>query len=151
MMVKLADVTRINLASARHQIEVLSKRQEPAAGRRQSAFLPIETILCLAAMRSVDHRRFGGTTAHLAERPVPELARLFRRPPSSVLAKMANLDGSRPNGALWDRPAAEALLSDGGIGLERAYAIVITAARRVGVDRTALPDFLNEGSVVRAG
>lgn len=142
MKARLSDVTRIDLASARHQMDLLAKRPTVPAGRRQSAFLPLETILCLAAMRAVDHRRFGGSTAHLAGSPVQELARLFRRPPSSILAKMANLDGSRRNGARWDRPAAEALLSDGAIGLERSYAIVIIAARRAGVDETELPDFL---------
>jgi hypothetical protein len=30
------------------------------------------------------------------------LARLFSRPPLSVLAKMANLDGSRSQGGKWD-------------------------------------------------
>lgn len=138
----LSEVTRIGLASAREQIEALLMRPVVAEGRRQSAFLPIETILCLAAMPSVDHRRFGGTTAHLAGPPVQELARLFRRPPSSILAKMANLDGSRSNGARWDRPAAAALLADGAIGLERAYSIIMVAARRAGIDEAALPDFL---------
>jgi len=138
----LTRVTGINLASAELQVRQLLQRPAAVPGRRQAVFLPVETILCLAAMRSVDHRRYGGTTAHLAEHPVPELARLFRRPPSSILAKMANLDGSRPNGARWDRPAAEALLSGSAIGLERAYAIIIVAARRGGADESILPDFL---------
>jgi putative restriction endonuclease len=138
----LIRVTGIDLASAERQLEQLLQRPAAVPGRRQSAFLAVETILCLAAMRTVNHRRFGGTTAHLAEHPVPDLSRLFRRPPSSILAKMANLDGSRPNGARWERPAAEALLSDGAIGLERAYSIVIVAARRAGVDESMLPDFL---------
>jgi putative restriction endonuclease len=50
----------------------------------------------------VNHRHFGGKTAHQAPEPVQLLARLFSRPPSSVLAKMANLDGSRSHGAQWD-------------------------------------------------
>ena len=70
------------------------------AGR--SPFLPVETLLCLAASFLVNHRHFGGGTAHRAPEPVPSLARLFSRPPSSVLAKMANLDGSRSHGARWD-------------------------------------------------
>ncbi len=142
MTAGLTRVTSIDLASAERQVEHLLERPVAVPGRRQSAFLPVETILCLAAMRSVNHRRYGGDTANLAEHPVPELASLFRQPPSSILAKMANLDGSRPNGARWDRPAAQALLSDGGLGLERAYAIIIVAARRMGVDESMLPDFL---------
>ncbi len=143
MRVELADLIRIDVEAASRQIHELSNRSPAVPGRRQSAFLPIETILCLAAMRKVNHRRFGGSTSHLAEAPVAELARLFRRPPSSILAKMANLDGSRSNGARWDRPAAEALLADGAIGLERAYAIILLAARRAGLDELALPDFLS--------
>jgi hypothetical protein len=34
--------------------------------------------------------------------PVPSLGQLFARTPSSVLAKMANLDGSRSHGGRWD-------------------------------------------------
>jgi acetylornithine deacetylase/succinyl-diaminopimelate desuccinylase-like protein len=59
----------------------------------------------------VNHRHFGGSTAHRAPEPVPSLARLFSRPPSSVLAKMANLDGSRAHGGKWD-VLAGAILRD---------------------------------------
>lgn len=142
MRASLADVVELGLESAHEQMSMLVEREAAIAGRRQPAFLPVETVLCLAAMRLVRHSRYGGSTAHMAEYPVPELAELFRRPPSSILAKMANLDGSRPNGARWDRPAAQALLADGGIGLERAYSIVLLAARRAGVDEIMLPDFL---------
>lgn len=142
MRASLADVVELDLESAHEQMSMLLERTAATAGRRQPAFLPVETILCLAAMRLVRHSRYGGSTAHMAEYPVPELAELFRRPPSSILAKMANLDGSRPNGARWDRPAAQALLADGGIGLDRAYSIVLLAARRAGVDEIMLPDFL---------
>src|SRR5208282_3379047 len=74
----------------------------PVSSGRQVTFLPVETLLCLAASFLVNHRRFGGSTAHQAPEPVPSLARLFSRPPSSVLAKMANLDGSRSHGARPD-------------------------------------------------
>jgi len=59
-------------------------------------------MMCLAASFLVNQRRFGGSTAHQAPEPVPSLARLFSRPRSSVLAKMANLDGSRSHGGKWD-------------------------------------------------
>jgi putative restriction endonuclease len=72
---------------------LLARRPIPSG--RQVAFLPAETLLCLAASLLVNHRRFGGTTAHQAPEPVPSLARLFSRPPSRVLARLANLDGSR--------------------------------------------------------
>ena len=68
--------------------------------------------MCLAASFPVNHRRFGGATAHQAPEPVPSLARLFSRPPSSVLAKMANLDGSRSHGGKWDILAGAMLRDD---------------------------------------
>ena len=62
----------------------------------------METLLCLAASFVVNPRQFGGANLHRVPPPVPELARLFSRSPSSVLEKMRNLDGSRPHGAKWD-------------------------------------------------
>jgi putative restriction endonuclease len=94
----LADYLDLTVGQAREQLRALASRR-PARGGRQVAFLPAETLLCLAASFLVNHRHFGGTTAHQAPEPVPSLARLFSRPPSSVLAKMANLDGSRSHGA----------------------------------------------------
>jgi len=79
---------------------------------RRVDFLPVETLLCLAATANVDHHHYGGGTSHLAPAPVPELASLFERTPASILAKQANLDGSRPNGARHELETAEALLSD---------------------------------------
>jgi hypothetical protein len=94
----LADYLDLTVGQAREQFRALASRRA-ARGGRQVAFLPAETLLCLAASFLVNHRHFGGSTAHQAPEPVPSLARLFSRPPSSVLAKMANLDGSRSHGA----------------------------------------------------
>ena len=88
----------LTVGQAREQFRELLRRR-PVSGRRQADFLPVETLLCLAASFLVNHRQFGGATAHRAPEPVPSLAALFSRPPSSVLAKMANLDGSRSHGA----------------------------------------------------
>jgi putative restriction endonuclease len=79
-------------------------------------FMPVETLLCLTVSFLVNHRRFGGTTAHRAPEPVPSLARLFCQPPSSVLAKTANPDGSRSHGARWD-VLAGAMMRDDPLGL----------------------------------
>src|ERR1700728_5483998 len=115
--------------------------RRPVSQGRQVAFLPAETLLCLAASFLVNHRRFGGTTAHLAPEPVPSLARLFSRPPSSVLAKMANLDGARSHGARWDALAG-AMLRDDPAGFSRVYRVLFEAARAEGVGPDRLPDFL---------
>jgi len=94
-----ADYLTITPSAARTQWRSIVARPWAVEGGRQVAFTPVETLLSLAASLMVNQRRYGGSTAHRAEEPVPSLARLFKRPNSSVLAKMANLDGSRRNGA----------------------------------------------------
>lgn len=112
------------------------------SGTRQEKFTPSEVVLCLAAMLRVNHRRFGGSTSHLAPSPVQELALLFRRPPTSVLAKMANLDGSRSHGGRAEKEAAAVLLSEHAAGLFDSYSTILRAARHEGITRSELPDFL---------
>jgi len=98
------------LTPAGEWLELLAR--EPASdGKRQVDFIPVETLMSLAASLRVTHRHYGGTTAAQAAEPVPSLARLFSRPNSSVLAKMANLDGSRRNGAKHEIEVAELLLT----------------------------------------
>ena len=72
---------------------------------------------------------------------MPSLARLFARPPSSVLAKMANLDGSRSHGARWDALAG-AMLRDDPARFSRVYRVLLQAARAEGIGPGRLPDFL---------
>src|ERR1022692_4690648 len=99
----------------------------PVPSGRQVTFLPVETLLCLATSFLVNHRRFGGATAHQASEPVPSLALLFSRPPSSVLAKMANLDGSRSHGARWD-VLAGAMLRDDPAHFSHTYRTLLPTA-----------------------
>lgn len=120
---------------------VLARRSVPAGGR-QVPFVPVETLLCLAAMYVVDHTRFGSGSAHRAPEPVQTLARLFKRPPSSILAKMANLDGSRSHGARYDLLAGAVLRSDPE-RMSETYRGVLAGARSAGVPRDNLPDFLH--------
>jgi putative restriction endonuclease len=136
----LADYLDLAVGQAREQFRALASRR-PARGGRQVAFLPVETLLCLAASFLVNHRHFGGSTAHQAPEPVPSLARLFSRPPSSVLAKMANLDGSRSHGARWDAVAG-AMLRDDPARFSRVYRVLLEAARAEGIGSGRLPDFL---------
>ena len=139
-MADLADYLDLSVGQAREQFRALASRRL-AHGGRQVAFLPAETLLCLAASFLVNHRHFGGTTAHQAPEPVPSLARLFSRPPSSVLAKMANLDGSRSHGARWDALAG-AMLRDDPARFSRVYRVLLQAARAEGIGPGRLPDFL---------
>jgi len=136
----LADYLELTVGQAREQFRELTLRS-PVSSGRQVVFLPVETLLCLAASFEVNHRHFGGATAHRAPEPVPSLARLFSRPPSSVLAKMANLDGSRAHGGKWD-VLAGAMLRDDPAHFTDVYRVLLTAARAEGIGQDRLPDFL---------
>jgi putative restriction endonuclease len=137
----LDDYLKLTVSRAREQFRVLLGRQPVAEATRQADFMPIETLLCLAASFRVSHRRYGGRTAHLAPEPVPELARLFTRRPSSVLAKMANLDGSRSHGATFDASAG-ATLREQPTQFAHVYRVILHAARAEGIGPDRLPDFL---------
>ena len=134
------DYLSLTLAEAREQWRGIQGRR-PVSEGRQVDFVPVETLTCLAASLLVNHRRYGGSTSHKAEEPVPTLGRLFRRPNSSILAKMANLDGSRSNGAKHEIEVAARLLSTPG-SLAATYRLVVVAARDVGITAVELPDFL---------
>jgi putative restriction endonuclease len=137
----LADYLELTAGQAREQFRALLSRR-PATTGRQVIFLPVETLLCLAASYLVNHRSFGGSTAHLAPEPVPSLAHLFCRPPSSVLAKMANLDGSRAHGGKWD-VLAGAILRDNPARFTGVYRTLLDTARVEGIGPDRLPDFLD--------
>jgi putative restriction endonuclease len=136
----LADYLDLTAAAARVQYRDLLLRR-PVASGRQADFLPVETLLCLAASFRVNHRHYGGGTAHQAPEPVPSLARLFSRPPSSILAKMANLDGSRTHGGKWDILAG-ATLRDDPDRFTDLYRLLLSAARSEDIGQDQLPDFL---------
>jgi putative restriction endonuclease len=136
----LADYLELTVGQAREQFRALMARR-PVPSGRQVTFLPVETLLCLAASFLVNHRRFGGGTAHQAPEPVPSLARLFSRPQSSILAKMANLDGSRSHGARWD-VLAGAMLRGDPPQFTSAYRVLLHAARAEGIGPGRLSDFL---------
>lgn len=116
-------------------------RRTPRPGARQEDFTPVETLLCLAASLVINHRRYRGSTAHLAEEPIPTLARLFRRPPGSLIAKMGNLDGGLAHGARYEVHVASTLLADPG-RLEATYRLILEAGREAGIGPDELPDFL---------
>jgi putative restriction endonuclease len=148
----LADYLDLTAGQAREQFRALRGRR-PVAQGRQVPFLPVETLLCLAASFLVNHRRFGGSTAHLAPEPVPSLARLFSRRPSSILAKMANLDGSRSHGARWD-VLAGAILRDDPARFTQTYRVLLHAARAEGIGADELADLLGleqDGELILLG
>jgi putative restriction endonuclease len=137
----LADYLELTAGQAREQFRMLLARR-PVRQGRQVTFLPVETLLCLAASFVVNHRHFGGSTADQAPEPVLSLAQLFSRPPSSVLAKMANLDGSRSHGGRWD-VLAGAMLRNDPSRFSEVYRVLLHAARAEGIGPERLPDFLD--------
>jgi hypothetical protein len=68
-----ADYLELTIGQARQQFRELMRRS-PVSYGKQVIFLPVETLLCLAASFQINHRRFGGATAHQAPEPVPSLA-----------------------------------------------------------------------------
>src|SRR5690625_241403 len=136
-----ADYLDLTLTAAQRQWVSIRARRPVSAGKRQVRFEPVETLLCLAAMYLVDHSRFGSSTVHRAPEPVHQLSRLFRRPPPSILAKMANLDGSRSHGAKFDLLAGVTLRADPS-RMANTYRVVLAGARSAGIGQGLLPDFL---------
>lgn len=137
----VTQVLDISADGARRQWLGVMERTTPPPGVRQVPFTPVETLLCLAGMLLVDGGRFGSASAHRAPSPVPELARLFCRPPTSITSKMANLEGSRPRGASTDHAVWLALHGDTE-RLAAVYRTVLAGARSAGIGRDLLPDFL---------
>ena len=140
-MADLADYLGLTVGQAREQFRALLSRR-PVSSGRQVTFLPAETLLCLAASFVVNHRHYGHGTENRAPEPVPSLARLFSRPLSSVLAKMANLDGSLSHGGKWD-VLAGAMLRDDPARFSHIYRVLLHAARLEGIGGDRLPDFLS--------
>lgn len=137
----LDDYLRLTVSQAREQFGVLLGRTPAATGRKQGSFLPVETLLCLAASFRVTPNRYGGTNIEQVPEPVPALARLFLRSRASVLEKMRNLDNSRPNGAQWDALAG-ATLRERPTLFTHIYRVLLHAARAEGIGAARLPDFL---------
>jgi len=137
-----ADYYDLTPAQARRQWQSILARPWPAAGKRQVPFVPVETLLCLAGMFVVEHSRFGSGSAHRAPEPVQSLASLFKRPSTSIIAKMNNLDGSRSRGAISDLVVGSFLRTnlDAMVDL---YRVIMAAGRATGLAATRLPDFLD--------
>lgn len=122
-------------------IQGFRSRILPTPPKRQVDFVPAEVLLCLAASRVVQWRLYNKRNIHDAPELVHQLARLFKRPPGSVTAKMSNLLGGLPNQAKSESDAAEWLLAEPTRLLD-LYTRIISASRSNGVAEGELPDFL---------
>lgn len=139
-MPSVRDYLDLSAAEATSQWQAITGRT-PRPGARQVPFTPVETLLCLAVSLVFNYRRYGGSTSHLAVEPIPTLARLFKRPNGSLIAKMANLDGGLAHGAKHEVQVAAKLLSTPA-QLEATYRLILGAGRQVGIGPGQLPDFL---------
>jgi putative restriction endonuclease len=137
----VGDYLDLSMANARQQWSLILGRA-PADGQRGPDFLPVETLLCFGASMVVNHRSFGGSSSHRAPTPVLELATLFRRTPASILAKLANLDGSRSHGAKAEPELSQRLTAQPAL-MRILYAVIIDTAREHGIGPDRLPDFLD--------
>lgn len=120
---------------------VLRRSVVPKGAGRQVNFVPSEVILALCASLLVDHSRFGSGSAHRAGFPVQHLAALYKRRPTSILAKMANLDGTRTNGGRLEFDVSARMSSDSEL-LQDVYRRILRTGRSEGIGTDALPDFL---------
>ncbi|WP_341952943.1 HNH endonuclease [Salinibacterium sp. TMP30] len=148
-MLELKDYIGLTEADARSQWLSILQRVDPG-GRRQVDFVPLETLLCFGLGLIAEPSSSGTINIRESSREAQRLAALFKRPTKSLAAKLANLDGRRPNGAKHERQLW-AMLSNDLVLFEHLYELAFTAGRSVGLDNARLPDFLGiETSTLRA-
>lgn len=137
----LEDYLRLTPATAEFQWRSILGRRDVAPGHNQVDYVPVETLLCAAAMLVVGDTSYGSGMAKRGPHPIPELAALFKRRPTSITSKMANLDGGRGRGGKSDERLWDVLSTDHET-LYDLYRVVVVAARAVGIGSQQLPDFL---------
>lgn len=108
-MLSLDDYVDFKPSGALRQWREVLSRAAPQSGL---TYLPLETLLVLAAMRVVDRSKYGSSNRAQMPSPTPELAELLGRSLGSIHAKMPNLHGSMSNGGKQD-PAVYRLFSKG--------------------------------------
>ena len=137
----LRDYLGMSVADAELQWRSILGRETPVGSKRQVDFTPLETLLCAALSLVATPSPSGNLNIKESSPAVKRLAALFRRNPSSLAAKLANLDGRRPNGAKHERELWGELTHDF-TKLELLYVVILEAGRRLGIDEELLPDFL---------
>lgn len=141
MSYALRDYLDLSVGEAEEQWRALKDRRIVGPHENQVDYVPIETLLCAAAMVTLGTVTYGSGLAKRGPTPIPQLASLFKRRPTSVTSKMANLDGGRPRGGTNDQRVWEAL-SANPERLFDLYRVILATARRAGIGIDALPDFL---------
>ena len=143
MVLGLRDYVGLTERAAAQQWAAILQRAPVPAGGRQEAFTPVETLLCfgLGLADTASRSAAGNINIPESSPDAQRLARLFKRTPKSLAAKLANLDGRRPHGAKNEQELWIHLTEDPYL-FESLYASILTAGRARGLDNAVLPDFL---------
>ena len=139
-MLALRDYLGLTLPDAQMQWLEIARRAELGT-KRQPDFTAVETLLCFGLGLVALPSPSGRVNLRESDPVVKSLARLVKRRPSSLAAKLANLDGRRPHGAKHE-PALWAELTENFSIFEALYDVILTAGRQVGLSEVELPDFL---------
>ena len=140
-MLELRDYLSLSSADAERQWRFVLDREWMPDRKRQVDFTPIETLLCFGLGLVGNRSKSGNINISETAPPVLKLSELVKRTPASLAAKLANLDGRRPNSAKNER-ALWAVLTNDLVLFEYLYEIVMDSARWLGIDEERLPDFL---------
>ena len=140
-MLLLSDYLSITPSQARAQWSQVLRRHPMPAGVRQEDFLPIETLLCFGLGLVAEPSPSGNVNLRESSSEVISIASLVRRPPTSLAAKLANLQGRQTHGAKYEQQLFIELSHDLP-QYEFLYSIVMEAARSIGLGVMDLPDIL---------
>lgn len=144
-MLSLRDYLDLTVDDARSQWLSLEGRSIPRLGDRQVDFLPIETLTCFGlGLISPPSTRSGAINLRESDLVVRGFAALFRRTPSSLAAKLSNLNGRRSHGARFERELW-IYLTGNDFAFLSLYWILLQSAREAGLDERDVPDYLGAG------
>lgn len=140
-VLNLSDYLDLTAPAVSAQWRAILRRAWLEGRKRQEDFTPIETLMCFG-LGLVGNRSRSGTINIPESSPAAQrLASLFKRSPKSLAAKLANLDGRRPNGAKYEQELWIQLTHDR-YRFESLYATILEEGRSIGLDAETLPDFL---------
>lgn len=140
-MLVLRDYLDLDNKDAAEQWRAILLREIPFPGKRQVVFSPVETLLCFGLGLVASPSPSGTINISEASPDTRALARLFRRTPGSLAAKLANLDGRRAHAAKHERELWTRLTGDL-LHFQSLYACILHAGRDQGLGYETLPDFL---------
>lgn len=140
-LLELRSYLSLTRSDAQRQWQEILRRETMPIGKRQVDFSPIETLLCFGLGLVGTRSKSGTINIRESADTVIKVSTLVKRTPASLAAKLANLDGRRPNSAKHERALWAALTHDL-LHFGALYETVMDASRAVGIGEEMLPDFL---------